>query len=69
MKTSTQLLDVDFIAIITCLRNNADVFAFSSADLTLVDTNIVMHSLNVDPAARPIKQKLRQFDPKNDKVI
>lgn len=33
-KISTQMLDTDPKAIMACLKNKADVFAFSSTDLT-----------------------------------
>lgn len=47
--------DVIAKAIIECLRRNADVFAFSSADLVGVDPNVALHCLNVDPMVKPVK--------------
>jgi hypothetical protein len=43
------------------LFNNKDVFAWSSNDLCGVNRDVVEHSLNVDPAIRPMKQKLRKM--------
>lgn len=63
------MLDIIAKAVIECLRKNADVFAFLSVDLTGVDPDVALHSLNIDPTVRPIKQKLRQFGPEKDKVI
>lgn len=63
------MLDTDAKTIVAWLRDNAYVFAFNSTDLKGVDTKIAMHSLNVDLTAKPVKQKLRQFDPEKDRVI
>lgn len=55
LKIGTQMLDAYVKAFIACMRNNTDVFTFSSIDLIDVDASIVMHSLNIDPTARPFK--------------
>lgn len=57
-KIRTQITDVKSKSIINCLRKNADVFAFSSFDLTGVDTEVALHSLNIDPAVKPIKKSV-----------
>jgi hypothetical protein len=43
------------------LFNNKDIFAWSSNDLCGVNRDVIEHSLNVDPAIRPRKQKLRKM--------
>jgi hypothetical protein len=43
------------------LFNNKDVFAWSGNDLCGVNRDIIEHSLNVDPALRPRKQRLRKM--------
>jgi hypothetical protein len=43
------------------LFNNKDVFAWSANDLCGVNGDVIEHSLNVDPAIRPRKQKLRKM--------
>jgi hypothetical protein len=43
------------------LFHNKDVFAWSANYLCGVDRNIIEHALNVDPSARPCKQKLRKM--------
>jgi hypothetical protein len=48
------------------LFNNKDVFAWSADDLCGVNRDIIEHSLNVDPAFRPRKQRLRKMS--DDKV-
>jgi hypothetical protein len=42
------------------LFNNRDVFAWSANDLCDVKRDVIEHSLNVDPAIRPRKQKLQK---------
>ena len=41
--------------------NNKDVFAWSANDLCGVNRDVIEHSLNVDPAIRPRRQKLRKM--------
>lgn len=55
MRIGTHMLDTDTKAIVTCLRENTDVFAFSSTALTWADTEIAMHSLDMDTTAKPVK--------------
>jgi hypothetical protein len=43
------------------LFNNKDVFAWSANVLCGVNRDVIKHSLNVDPAIRPRKQKLRKM--------
>jgi hypothetical protein len=48
------------------LFNNKDIFSLSANDLFGVNRDVIEHSLNVDPAIRPRKQKLRKMS--NDKA-
>jgi hypothetical protein len=43
------------------LFNNKDVFAWSANDLCGVNRDVIEHSLNVDPAFRPKKKRLRKM--------
>jgi hypothetical protein len=43
------------------LFNNKDAFAWSANDLCGVNRDVIEHSLNVDPAIRPRKQKLQKM--------
>jgi hypothetical protein len=43
------------------LFNNKDVFAWSTNDFCGVNRDVIEHSLNVDPAIRPRRQKLRKM--------
>lgn len=40
---------------VACLRRNANVFAFSMADLKGIDLKVAEHMLNEDPKIKPIK--------------
>ncbi|XP_057793079.1 uncharacterized protein LOC131009684 [Salvia miltiorrhiza] len=55
--------------LIICLRRNADVFAFSTADLKGIDRGLAEHCLNVDPKIKPVKQRTRNFGAEKDAAI
>ncbi|XP_057803529.1 uncharacterized protein LOC131018847 [Salvia miltiorrhiza] len=55
--------------VIACLRRNADVFAFKTADLKGIDRELAEHRLNVDPTIKPVKQKTRHFGAEKDAAI
>jgi hypothetical protein len=54
----SQLSDEQEKTLLRFLFNNKDVFAWSANDLCGVNRDVIEHSLNVDPAIRPRKQKL-----------
>jgi hypothetical protein len=62
----SQLSDEQEEVLLKFLFNNKDVFAWSANDLCGVNRDVIEHSLNVDPAIRPRKQKLQKMS--NDKV-
>ena len=45
------------------LRENSDVFAWSAAEMPGIPPSVISHSLNVNPLARPVKQKKRKLGP------
>ena len=45
------------------------MFAWKPADMPGVPRNLIEHSLNVSPTAKPIKQKLRRFTPDKKEAI
>jgi hypothetical protein len=57
----SQLSDEQEKTLLRFLFNNKDVFAWSANDLCGVNRNGIDHSLNVDPAIRPRKQKLQKI--------
>jgi hypothetical protein len=57
----SQLSDEQEKTLLRFLFNNKDVFSWSANDLCGVNRDIIEHSLNVDPAIRPRKHKLRKI--------
>ncbi|KAL0368912.1 UNVERIFIED_CONTAM: hypothetical protein Scaly_1110100 [Sesamum calycinum] len=55
--------------IINCLQKNKDIFAWTPQDLEGIDPSVFTHHLNLDPSAKPVKQKKRHFGPEKDKII
>ncbi|XP_059663845.1 uncharacterized protein LOC132309568 [Cornus florida] len=51
------------------LSQNADVFAWSHSDMPGINPSIFCHSLNVDPSAKPVRQKQRRFTPERNQII
>ncbi|GKG40774.1 hypothetical protein Tco_0469986, partial [Tanacetum coccineum] len=51
------------------LTKNKDVFAWEPADMTGVRKRIIKHSLNVNPADKPVAQKRRVFSAEKRQVI
>jgi hypothetical protein len=57
----SQLSDEQEKTLLRFLFNNKDVFAWSANDLYGVNRDVIEHSLNVDPAFRPRKQRLQKM--------
>lgn len=55
--------------LINLLKEYADIFAWSPEDMPGIDESVAMHSLDVDPKHKPIKQKCIIFAPERQKVI
>ena len=51
------------------LRMNHDVFVWSHEDMLGIDSSIIVHRLNVNPASSPIRQKKRVFAQERDKAV
>ena len=51
------------------LRNNFDIFAWSTAEIPGISPITIYHSFNVNPAVQPIKQKKRKFALERVKAI
>ncbi|KAL2248431.1 UNVERIFIED_CONTAM: Retrovirus-related Pol polyprotein from transposon opus [Sesamum indicum] len=54
---------------ISLLRKNAGIFAWSSSDFIGVAPEVIVHRLNVDPTMRPVQQKKRNFSVEKNQVI
>ncbi|RLN42469.1 prpol [Panicum miliaceum] len=50
------------------LRNNQNVFAWSSADLKAVSRDVMEHVLKVDPKHKPVRQRLRTMSEERKKA-
>ncbi|KAK8926340.1 hypothetical protein KSP39_PZI018276 [Platanthera zijinensis] len=48
------------VEIAACLQENADVFAWSAAEMPGIDADVACHRLNLDPATTPVRQKQRK---------
>ena len=47
--------------LVSFLHRNINVFAWKPANMPGIPRELVEHSLNVSPTAKPINQKLRRF--------
>ncbi|KAL0437526.1 UNVERIFIED_CONTAM: Transposon Ty3-G Gag-Pol polyprotein [Sesamum radiatum] len=47
--------------LIRFLKENQEVFAWTMTDLHGISPDVITHRLNVDPNAKPVKQKKRMF--------
>ena len=56
-------------ALITFLKHNWDVFAWSHEDMPGIDPSIMVHRLNMSPSFPPIRQKKWVFTPEQDQAI
>ena len=55
--------------LVTFLKNNRDVFAWSHEDMPGINPSVMVHSLNMSPFFTPVRQKKRVFAPKRDQAI
>ena len=51
------------------LKKHRDVFTWTADEVVRVLPELMIHKFNVDPLARPVKQKRRHFDLERSKVI
>ena len=56
-------------ALITFLKDNQDLFAWSHEDMPGIDPSVMVHRLNMSPSFTPIHQKKRVFAPERDQAI
>ncbi|XP_071924826.1 uncharacterized protein [Coffea arabica] len=54
---------------VVLLREYRDVFAWAAEKVQGVPHHLMMHELNVDPQARPIKQKRRHLGPERSRAV
>ena len=51
------------------LLNNIVVFVWSQSDMVGINPTVASHKLNIIPAARPVRQKVRCFHPTCHQII
>ncbi|XP_030936012.1 uncharacterized protein LOC115961117 [Quercus lobata] len=49
--------------IVSFLKSNLDIFAWSHEDMSGIPTSLIQHHLNVDPGKKPVQRKRRVFAP------
>ncbi|GAV62853.1 hypothetical protein CFOL_v3_06376 [Cephalotus follicularis] len=62
-QVGSQLGEVEKGELITFLRNNKDIFAWSTEEVPGIIPDVMVHKLSVDPARPPTSQKKRNFAP------
>jgi hypothetical protein len=62
-KIGKELSELVRAQLIACLRENADLFAWSAADMPGIDPNGACHQLTVSPSASVVAQQLRKQSP------
>ena len=55
--------------LVSFLKRNIDVFAWSHKDMPRIAPEHAMHSLRINPTFPPVRQKQRQFTPERSKAI
>ncbi|XP_030941553.1 uncharacterized protein LOC115966460 [Quercus lobata] len=68
-KISTLASQLVHQALMTFLKENQDVFAWSHKDMPGINPLVMVHKLNVSPSFPPIRQKKRIFAQQRDKAI
>ncbi|XP_039128919.1 uncharacterized protein LOC120265065 [Dioscorea cayenensis subsp. rotundata] len=55
--------------VVSCLKKNVDIFAWTPADIPGISLKVISHHLNVDPSIKPIKQKRRNMPPEKKHAL
>lgn len=69
VRIGSHLAEEPASGLIGLLKRNRDVFAWKPSDLTGVSPKVAIHSLNMSPNAKPVKQKRRHFGAEKDQII
>jgi hypothetical protein len=62
-------IETDPAELLAFLNKNNDVFAWSTSDLMGVSRDVIEHKLQVNPNAKPRKQKLHKMSEEKVKVV
>ncbi|XP_075524561.1 uncharacterized protein LOC142556963 [Primulina tabacum] len=69
IRVARDLEDSTRVKLLSCLRTNISIFAWSQQELVGISPKVAEHKLNIIPGSRPIRQKKRHFGPEKDKII
>lgn len=69
LKIGSKLTESIRRRLVDFLRSNSDCFAWSHLDMPGIDSEVIMHQLQVDPSHQPVRQKRRKFAPERDVKI
>ena len=69
VKVSSRLSPVEANELTKTLRQNTDVFAWSTIDMPKISSEIIAHRLNISSNCRPMKQKRRQLAPERSQAM
>ena len=69
IRMGTSLLSPLKKEMIDLIKEHQDVFAWAADEVVGVPTELMIYRLNVDPHARPVRQKWRHFGPERSEAI
>ncbi|GAV79053.1 hypothetical protein CFOL_v3_22518 [Cephalotus follicularis] len=69
LQVDSQLGEGEKEELIAFLRDNKDVFAWSTEEVPGISPDVMIQKLSVDPARPPIRQKKRNFAPERKQAI
>ncbi|GAV57243.1 hypothetical protein CFOL_v3_00781 [Cephalotus follicularis] len=69
LQVGSQHGEVEKEELITFLKNNKDVFAWSAEEVPGIRPEVIVHKLSMDPMRPPTTQKKRNFSPKKQQII
>jgi hypothetical protein len=69
VKIGSHLSEEARVALARLLKENMDVFMWTHQDMPGIDPAIITHKLNMDPSARPVRQKPRFISMERSKAI
>ena len=55
--------------LVSLMKENADLFAWSATDMPGIDPATITHKLNVIEGSKPVKQKKRSMAPEKKKAV
>ena len=69
VRVGALLSEAELAELVTFLRGNMNVFAWSHKDMLGIAPEHVVHCLKIDPAFPPVHQKQKRFAPEQNKAI